>query len=941
MNEYMKLTTDSRNWGCLVVLALGLWSRPAGATVLVQEHFNYTPVGIGLDGANGGSGTPGWSSAWVATANATNGVGLTNSTYSLGQGNSAVLGDTTTLGEMSRSISAYANATEIWMRVLYRPGSQVEESSATVAPFELFTANLGKILSLERTVVAAGSVPDPTYTLNLIGDTVGSANFNLPGTGTRMLLFRLTVNQTAGQFVDDRSGDENLALWVNPTATTTNALPAPLVSISGDVLIESVPGLADDYLAYFYASGLGDGIDEILIATTFAEAIASTADPVTDLGFIAEDAFDYCPTGVTLEGANGGAGAPGWSTVWFANAAVVGTGLGYGGAYGLGLGNGAILGDVSTLADVSRGITDYGAAAEVWIRMLYTPGAQVVGSPNTVTPLELDTANWGSFIILERAVGATGATGDEIYTLNLVGDTNASAYFNLPASGTRLLVFRLTVNQTAGAAETLDLWVNPSATTTNGLGTPLVSISADVLTETGVGLADDYLAYFYASGLGDELDELAIGRSFTAVITPSVDSIRYLNYVAEDAFTYTPTGAGLFGSIPIGTGVDGANGGGGTPGWLTVWSADAGATVGAGLTYTNYGGYAYSLGQGNSLVLGVGDGENSTTAAASRALNNYGPVSELWVRVLYKEGAHVDGSAVTVVPFALGTANLPYYLSLERTVGAEVGEGGLAYSLNLVGDTVGSIPFTMPGNSADTRMLVFRLTINQATGQDENLALWVNPTATTTNGLGTPTVSTNGNILSESFPGAADDYLAVFAASGLGDTIDELVIGRSFAEVLPHVTATGQVELQNFVGTGTVPKHTRTVTFVATATGSTDALKTWQLPLFNTDGATMNYTLTDVPVATANISAKTDWSLRRKLVVTKVSGQPTANFTGASRLLGGDLDGSNMVAFRDLDILATYWYVATSVADIDGSGIVAMKDLDVLAQNWYLLGDQQ
>jgi hypothetical protein len=937
MNEYMKLTTDNRAWGCLVILALGLWTRPAGATVLVQEHFNYTPVGIGLDGANGGSGTPGWSGAWVATANAANGAGLTYSSYSLGQGNSAVLGDAATLGEMSRSISAYANATEIWMRVLYRPGIQDDESTATVAPFELFTANLGKILSLERTVEAAGTLGDPTYTLNLIGETVGSTSFNLTGTGTRMLLFRLTVNQTAGQ-------EESLALWVDPTANTPGGLGAPLVSINGDVLIESDVGLADDYLAYFSASGLGDGIDEILIATTFDEAIASTADPVTDLGFIAEDAFDYCPTGVTLDGANGGAGAPGWSTVWSANAAVVGTGLGYGGAYGLGLGNGAILGDVSTPGDVSRGITDYGAGAEVWIRMLYTPGAQVVDSPNFVTPLELDTANAGNFITLEREVGATGVPGDELYTLNMVGDNNASAYLNLPASGTRLLVFRLTVNQTAGAAETLDLWVNPSATTTSGLGTPLVSISADVLTETDVGLADDYLAYFFASGLGDELDELAVCRSFTAAITPSVDSLRYLNYIAEDAFTDTPTGAGLFGSIPIGTGVDGANGGGGAPGWLAVWSADAGATVGAGLTYNNYGGYAYSLGQGNSLVLGVGTGENSTTGSASRAINNYGAVSELWMRVLYKEGAHDEGSAVTVVPFALGTANLPYYLSLERTVAAEVGEGGLAYSLNLVGDTVGSIPFTMPGLSADTRMLVFRLTINQATGQEENLALWVNPTATTTSGLGTPLASINGDILIENTPGAADDYFAWFAASGLGDTIDELVIGRSFADVLPHVTATGQIELESFTGTGTVPTHTRTVTLVATATGSTTPLKTWQLPLFNANGATMNYTLTDVPVATANISAKTDWNLRKKLAVTLVNGQPVADFTGSSTLLGGDINAThdNSVNGFDRGILLQQWGKSApgnAAADITGDGNVNGFDRARLLNTWGKTGD--
>src|SRR5439155_11651878 len=89
---------------------------------------------------------------------------------------------------------------------------------------------------------------------------------------------------------------------------------------------------------------------------------------------------------------------------------------------------------------------------------------------------------------------------------------------------------------------------------------------------------------------------------------------------------------------------------------------------------------------------------------------------------------------------------------------------------------------------------------------------------------------------------------------------------------------TGQVELEGFVGTGTTPLHTRTVTFVASGGASS---QTWVLTLTNTAGAVFSYTLNGVPEGTTAISAKTHWNLRRKLSVTFDSNnQATANFTG-------------------------------------------------------------
>src|SRR5205085_1021532 len=104
--------------------------------------------------------------------------------------------------------------------------------------------------------------------------------------------------------------------------------------------------------------------------------------------------------------------------------------------------------------------------------------------------------------------------------------------------------------------------------------------------------------------------------------------------------------------------------------------------------------------------------------------------------------------------------------------------------------------------------------------------------------------------------------------------------------------------------------HARTVTFVATGGAST---KTWVLNLSNASGDTFNYALTDVPVGTTGLSAKTDWNLRRKRAVTPDgNGQAVVNFTGASQLRGGDISGSsgspdNVVNLFDYAQIAANW----------------------------------
>ena len=145
---------------------------------------------------------------------------------------------------------------------------------------------------------------------------------------------------------------------------------------------------------------------------------------------------------------------------------------------------------------------------------------------------------------------------------------------------------------------------------------------------------------------------------------------------------------------------------------------------------------------------------------------------------------------------------------------------------------------------------------------------------------------------------------------------------------------TGVLELEAFVGSS------RSVTFKATD-GNSVVLKAWKVSLAFAGGSVASYALTNVPLATVSLSAKTDWNLRRKLGVSFVNNAAVANFTGSSPLPAGDLDGSNTVDLGDYFILAGAWYTSNPAADIDGSGWVDLDDYFLLSTHWQETGDPE
>ncbi|HUS57670.1 MAG TPA: dockerin type I domain-containing protein [Planctomycetota bacterium] len=128
----------------------------------------------------------------------------------------------------------------------------------------------------------------------------------------------------------------------------------------------------------------------------------------------------------------------------------------------------------------------------------------------------------------------------------------------------------------------------------------------------------------------------------------------------------------------------------------------------------------------------------------------------------------------------------------------------------------------------------------------------------------------------------------------------------------------------------------RTVTFVATD-ASANVLRTWNKALaFAFGSTTADYLLEDLPAGTAFLSAKTAWSLRRKLPASGCTS--TVNFTGENVLLGGDINGDNKVDAIDYAILKANWFTSNSVADIDGSGYVNIGDYAIMRPNFFKIG---
>ncbi len=114
------------------------------------------------------------------------------------------------------------------------------------------------------------------------------------------------------------------------------------------------------------------------------------------------------------------------------------------------------------------------------------------------------------------------------------------------------------------------------------------------------------------------------------------------------------------------------------------------------------------------------------------------------------------------------------------------------------------------------------------------------------------------------------------------------------------------------------------------------------------DATLDQFTLTQVPEGTANLSVKAEKHLRKRIGANvDENGQGIAEFVGDNQLLAGDLSGSNSVGTQDYFLLSEHWMgnVAESpeaaVADLSGNGVVGTAEYFLLQQNWMAVGDSK
>jgi len=178
----------------------------------------------------------------------------------------------------------------------------------------------------------------------------------------------------------------------------------------------------------------------------------------------------------------------------------------------------------------------------------------------------------------------------------------------------------------------------------------------------------------------------------------------------------------------------------------------------------------------------------------------------------------------------------------------------------------------------------------------------------------------------------------VNAADGCQTSQEQFTLNVNKAQI------TGEVQLQGV----TVASLNRSVVFKATDSNGT-VIKTWNVAMNFTSGHG-TFTLTDVPENTVRLSAKTDWTLRRRLGVSFDGNmQANVNFTGDSgMLLGGDAagtalteDGLDVVNLADYGVLASKWLTNDPRADFDGNGTVFTGDYNLVKMNMNKVGDPE
>jgi len=262
------------------------------------------------------------------------------------------------------------------------------------------------------------------------------------------------------------------------------------------------------------------------LMTPAAAALLAAAVAPASAAVVVEESFNIgagsgeYTDGASLQGAPAiGAATNGWDGAWN----VTGTtdsiaeagGLTYSaGTIGTIGGTGGSNGNAFATADTRRPIASDATlqtANELWLRVLFQPSDN-----GNFFSFRTDGGESNGRITMRWNPGATPDPRQDILVRDLSGANTTGDFGSLTLGSTNLFLFKVTADRTGSAAETVELWLNPTTSDESQLGPATATISGNILDSTN----NQFNQFDFTSGDGDGfgIDEVAVGETFNDVV---------------------------------------------------------------------------------------------------------------------------------------------------------------------------------------------------------------------------------------------------------------------------------------------------------------------------------------------------------------------------------------------------------------------------------------
>jgi len=194
-------------------------------------------------------------------------------------------------------------------------------------------------------------------------------------------------------------------------------------------------------------------------------------------------------------------------------------------------GTGGSNGNALGTADTRRAIasdTTLQTANELWMRVLFRPT-----NDGNFFSFRSDGSGGNGRFTMRWAPGAPPDPRQDILLQDLSGTQTTDGFGSLTLGSTNLFLFKVTADRTGSAAETVQLWVNPTTSDESQLGAATATVSGNILNSTN----DQFNQFDFTGGdtNGFGIDEIAIGSTFGDVVLLGEEKRRYGATASRDS----------------------------------------------------------------------------------------------------------------------------------------------------------------------------------------------------------------------------------------------------------------------------------------------------------------------------------------------------------------------------------------------------------------------